>query len=142
MDTIDDIKGLIDTLEGLHARCRESGQNLPTPLILQYRTGGYNTLHQDVYGKTYFPIQAACFLSEPGKDYTGGEFVLTEQVPRAQSRAIVLKPSRGDMIIFTTCFRPIRSTRGYCRASMRHGVSEVLSGERYTLGIIFHEAMS
>lgn len=126
----------------LQAACHAAEQRKPTPLILKYGEGGYNTLHQDLYGDVYFPIQAACFLSEPEEDYTGGEFVLTEQVPRAQSKAIVLKPKRGDMIIFTTNFRPIKGTRGYYRANMRHGVSQVHSGERYTMGLIFHDAVS
>ena len=119
-----------------------AGQTKPTPLILKYAQGGFNTLHQDLYGEVYFPIQVACFLSRPGDDYTGGEFVLAQQVPRAQSKAIVLTPQQGDMIIFTTNFRPIKSSRGYTRASMRHGVSEVHNGERYTVGIIFHDAVS
>lgn len=127
---------------GLQKRCRENGQTKPTPLILKYGKGGYNTLHQDLYGEIYFPMQLAFFLNEPDKDYTGGEFVLTEQVPRAQSKAIVLKPKKGDMIVFTTNFRPVKGTRGYYRAAMRHGVSEVLSGERHTLGVIFHDAVS
>ncbi len=131
-----------ETFEDLQAECHQNGQLKPTPLILQYGEGGYNTLHQDLYGDVYFPLQAACFLSSPGTDYTGGEFVLTEQVPRAQSKAIVLKPEQGDMAIFTTSFRPIQGTRGYYRANMRHGVSEVHTGKRYTMGIIFHDAVS
>lgn len=130
------------TFDGLQGLCREHGQTKPTPLILKYGKGGYNTLHQDLYGEVYFPMQVAFFLNGPDKDYTGGEFVLTEQVPRAQSKAIVLKPQKGDMIIFTTNFRPVKGTRGYYRAAMRHGVSEVLSGERHTLGVIFHDAVS
>ena len=126
----------------LQKRCHENGQTKPTPLILKYGKGGYNTLHQDLYGEIYFPMQLALFLNEPDKDYTGGEFVLTEQVPRAQSKAVVLRPKKGDMIIFTTNFRPVKGTRGYYRAAMRHGVSEVLSGERHTLGVIFHDAVS
>ena len=122
--------------------CHQSGQQKPTPLILQYGKGGYNTLHQDLYGEVFFPIQAACLLSEPGKDFTGGEFVLTEQVPRAQSKAMVLTPNRGDMIIFTTNFRAAKGKHGYYRANMRHGISEVHSGMRYTMGIIFHDAAS
>ncbi|MBE7635468.1 prolyl 4-hydroxylase subunit alpha [Sneathiella sp. P13V-1] len=129
-------------LLSLSEQCQRAGQSKPTPLILKYGQGGYNTLHQDLYGEVYFPIQAACFLNEPGEDYTGGEFVLTEQVPRAQSKAMVLAPRRGDMIIFTTNFRPVLGTRGYYRAKIRHGVSEVKSGNRYTLGIIFHDATS
>lgn len=131
-----------DSYAELQSACHTAGQKKPTPLLLKYETGGYNTLHQDLYGDVYFPIQTACFLSEPNEDYTGGEFVLTEQVPRAQSKAIVLQPKRGDMIIFTTNFRPIKGTRGYYRARMRHGVSEVQSGTRYTMGIIFHDAVS
>jgi hypothetical protein len=130
------------TLAGLSAACQAAGQDKPTPLILKYGPGGYNTLHQDLYGDVFFPLQAACFLSAPDEDYTGGEFVLTEQVPRAQSKAIVLTPKRGDMVLFTTNFRPIKGSRGYYRAKMRHGVSEVHSGQRYTLGIIFHDAKS
>jgi hypothetical protein len=126
----------------LQKLCRDNGQTKPTPLILKYGKGGYNTLHQDLYGEIYFPMQLAFFLNEPDKDYTGGEFVMTEQVPRAQSKAIVLRPKKGDMIIFTTNFRPVKGTRGYYRAAMRHGVSEVLSGERHTLGVIFHDAVS
>jgi hypothetical protein len=122
--------------------CNENGQLKPTPLILKYGKGGFNTLHQDLYGEVYFPMQLAFFLNEPDMDYTGGEFVLTEQVPRSQSKAIVLRPHKGDMIIFTTNFRPVKGSRGYYRAAMRHGVSEVLSGERHTLGVIFHDAVS
>ncbi|PCK06980.1 MAG: prolyl 4-hydroxylase subunit alpha [Alteromonadaceae bacterium] len=126
----------------LQAECRLSNQLKPTPLILKYGQGGFNTLHQDLYGDIYFPLQAAIFLNEPDVDYKGGEFVLMQQVPRAQSKAIVLKPKKGDMIIFTTNFRPIRSARGYSRANMKHGVSEVTSGSRHALGLIFHDAMS
>ena len=126
----------------LQALCRDQGQEKPTVLILKYGKGGFNTLHQDLYGALFFPIQLVIFLSEPDLDYTGGEFVLTEQVPRAQSRAIVLKPQKGDMLLFTTNFRPVQGQRGYYRANMRHGVSELHSGERYTLGIIFHDAVN
>lgn len=127
---------------GLQAMCADAGQTKPTPLILKYGKDGFNTLHQDLYGEVYFPIQLAFFLNEPEIDYTGGEFVLTEQIPRAQSKAIVLRPRKGDMIVFTTNFRPVKGTRGHYRAAMRHGVSEVLSGERHTLGVIFHDAVS
>ena len=130
------------TFDGLQKLCRENGQTKSTPLILKYGKGGFNTLHQDLYGDVYFPMQLAFFLNEPGKDYTGGEFVLTEQLPRAQSKAVVLKPRKGDMIIFTTNFRPVKGSRGYYRAAMRHGVSDVRSGERHTLGVIFHDAVS
>ncbi|WP_423735948.1 2OG-Fe(II) oxygenase [Chitinophaga caseinilytica] len=121
-------------------RCRANGQELPAVLILQYETGGFNTLHQDLYGDVYFPIQAVLFLDEAGKDYTGGEFVLTEQVPRAQSKAIVLQPGKGDILLFTTQFRPLKGSRGFYRAHMKHGVSALRSGHRHTLGIIFHDA--
>jgi len=124
------------------AECHNAGQIKPTPLILKYGPGGFNTLHQDLYGEIYFPIQLAFFLNEPDVDYTGGEFVLTEQTPRAQSKAIVLTPRKGDMIVFTTNFRPIKGSKGYYRVNMRHGVSEVLTGERHTLGVIFHDAVS
>src|SRR5690606_18891529 len=122
-------------------QCRDNGQRQCTVLILKYNNGGHNTLHQDLYGETFFPMQLVLFLSEPDIDYTGGEFVLTQQVPRAQSRVVVLKPRRGDGLIFTTNFRPIKSARGYYRATMKHGVSDVHEGKRYTLGIPFHDAM-
>ncbi len=126
--------------EALLERCRSKGQLLPAALILKYGQGGFNTLHQDLYGEVYFPMQAVLFLNDPGKEYTGGEFVLTEQVPRAQSKAIVLKPGKGDLLVFTTNFRPVKGSKGYYRVNMKHGVSEVGSGERHTLGIIFHDA--
>jgi hypothetical protein len=126
----------------MQQRCWAKNQQKPTVLILKYGEGGHNTLHQDLYGEVYFPIQTVLFLSEPDRDYTGGEFVLTQQTPRAQSKAIVLKPKQGDMLIFTTNFRPVKGSKGYYRANMKHGVSEVLSGERYTLGIIFHDALT
>jgi len=131
-----------NTHEELLAQCRANDQRKATVLILKYGKGGFNTLHQDLYGAVYFPIQAVLFLSEPGEDYTGGEFVLTEQVPRAQSKAMVLRPAKGDMLIFTTNFRPAKGSKGYHRVNMKHGVSEVHEGERYTLGIIFHDALS
>ena len=124
----------------LTAYCHGHGQNRPTPLILKYEQGGYNALHQDLYGDIYFPMQAVIFLSEPGIDHAGGEFVLIEQRPRAQSKAIVLQPQKGDMLIFTTNFRPVKGSKGYYRVNMKHGVGEVTSGNRYTLGIIFHDA--
>jgi hypothetical protein len=131
-----------ETFEELQSLCHQNNQRKPTPLILKYGKGGFNTLHQDLYGEVYFPIQTVLFLNEPDEDYTGGEFVLTQQTPRAQSKAIVLKPKKGDMLVFTTNFRPIKGARGYYRVNMKHGVSEVISGERHTLGIIFHEATS
>jgi len=128
------------TLDELTAYCRALGQNRPTPLVLKYEQGGYNALHQDLYGDIYFPMQAVIFLSQPGEDHEGGEFVLVEQRPRAQSKAIVLRPDKGDMLVFTTNFRPVKGTKGYYRVNMKHGVSEVTSGNRFTLGIIFHDA--
>nr|WP_298922917.1 2OG-Fe(II) oxygenase [uncultured Allomuricauda sp.] len=129
-------------LSELHHQCELHGQSLATPLILKYGKGGYNTLHQDLYGEIYFPLQAVLFLNDPEADYTGGEFVMTQQVPRAQSKAIVLRPKKGSMLIFTTNFRPMKGKNGHYRVTMKHGVSEVRSGERYTLGIIFHDATS
>lgn len=120
--------------------CKNNDQNRATPLLLKYGEGGLNMLHQDLYGDVYFPLQAVAFLSEPGEEYSGGEFVLTEQIPRSQSKATVLTPNRGDILLFTTQFRPEKSTRGYYRVTMKHGVSKVHSGNRYTMGIIFHDA--
>lgn len=131
-----------DSLHELHQQCQIHGQTKATALILKYGAGGFNTLHQDLYGEVYFPLQLVLFLNEPEQDYTGGEFVLTEQIPRAQSRAIVLRPRLGEMLIITTNFRPVPSLRGYTRAAMRHGVSTVHSGARHTAGIIFHDAVS
>jgi hypothetical protein len=128
--------------EELQKLCHENNQVQPTVLILKYGKGGHNTLHQDLYGDIFFPIQLVLFLNEPDEDYTGGEFVLTQQIPRAQSKAIVLKPRKGDMLIFTTNFRPIKGSKGYYRVNMKHGVSELHEGERHTLGIIFHDALS
>lgn len=121
-------------------KCKASQQTRPTPLILRYEAGGFNTLHQDLYGAVYFPFQIVFALSKPGRDYTGGEFVLIEQVPRAQSKARVISLEQGDALIFTTNFRPVKSTRGHYRATMKHGVSEVTSGVRYAMGLIFHDA--
>lgn len=123
-------------------QCYLAGQTKPTVLILKYGRGGFNTLHQDLYGDVYFPMQTVLFLNQPNQDYTGGQFVLTEQIPRAQSKAIVLQPNRGDMLIFTTNFRPVRGSKGYYLVNMKHGVSEVHDGERHTLGIIFHDALN
>jgi hypothetical protein len=121
-------------------QCHINGQQKATPLILKYEKGGFNTLHQDLYGEVYFPIQIVLMLSEPDIDFTGGEFIFTQQVPRAQSKAVVLKPQKGDVIIFTTHFKPEKGTKGYYRVNMKHGVSEVREGSRYALGIIFHDA--
>ncbi|MDQ1087713.1 2OG-Fe(II) oxygenase [Siphonobacter sp. SORGH_AS_1065] len=123
-------------------QCHQNGQTKATVLILKYGTGGFNTLHQDLYGDVYFPIQLVLFLNEPNKDYFGGEFVLTQQIPRAQSKALVVSPQKGDGLIFTTNFKPEKGTKGYYRIFMKHGVSEVKAGERHTLGIIFHDAIS
>lgn len=123
-------------------QCHESGQQKATVLILKYGKGGFNTLHQDLYGDVYFPIQIVLFLNEPDNDFTGGEFVLTQQIPRAQSKAIVLKPRKGDLLIFTTNFKPEKGAKGYYRVNMKHGVSEVKEGKRHTLGIIFHDAVN
>ncbi|AFH63736.1 2OG-Fe(II) oxygenase [Paenibacillus caseinilyticus] len=121
-------------------RCRLQGQRRPTPLILKYEEGGYNCLHQDLYGDVYFPFQAVFALNQHGKDYTGGEFLLVEQRPRAQSRGHVITLEQGEGLIFPTRDRPVPGTRGYYRATLRHGVSTVTSGTRYTLGIVFHDA--
>ncbi len=129
-----------ETLDELLMYCHQFDQRKPTPLILKYKKGDFNTLHQDLYGEVFFPMQVVLFLNEPGRDYDGGEFVLTQQTPRAQSKAIVLKPHKGDMLIFATKFRPVKGTRGYYRAMMKHGVSEVTMGERHTVGVIFHDA--
>jgi len=122
-------------------QCHEKDQTRPTPLLLTYKKGDYNTLHQDLYGAIYFPMQAVVFLDEPGSDYTGGEFVLIEQKPRMQSKSIVLAPKKGDAVILTTHSRPVNGTRGHYKAAMKHGVSPLHSGHRKTLGIIFHDAI-
>ncbi|WP_395397035.1 2OG-Fe(II) oxygenase [Novosphingobium sp. BL-8A] len=121
-------------------RCHEAGQRRPTPLLLQYGRGDYNCLHQDLYGDHVFPLQVAVLLSEPGRDFTGGEFVLTEQRPRMQSRATVVPLSKGDAVLFAVNSRPQRGTRGDYRVNLRHGVSTLRTGQRHTLGIIFHDA--
>jgi hypothetical protein len=131
-----------DRFDDLKKLCSKNNQNQPTVLVLKYGKYGYNTLHQDLYGDVFFPFQLVFFLNEPDVDYTGGEFVLTQQIPRAQSKAIVLKPRKGDMLIITTNFMPIIGSTGYYRAQMRHGVSEVHYGNRHTLGIIFHDALT
>lgn len=130
------------THQELLKQCHDNNQLKATVLILKYGKSGFNTLHQDLYGDVYFPMQIVLFLNEPDEDFTGGEFVLTQQTPRAQSKAIVLKPKKGDILVFTTNFRPVKGTKGYYRVNMKHGVSEIHSGERYTLGIIFHDALS
>jgi hypothetical protein len=131
-----------DTFPELQTLCHANNQTKPTVLILKYGKGGHNTLHQDLYGEIFFPMQVVLFLNEPDEDFTGGEFVLTQQTPRAQSKAIVLKPRKGDMLMFTTNFRPVKGSKGYYRVNMKHGVSELHNGERHTLGIIFHDALN
>jgi len=136
--------GVAERYPGEHAaflrQCHEAGQRRPTPLLLQYVPGDFNCLHQDLYGELAFPIQVAILLSEPGRDFTGGEFVLTEQRPRMQSRVEVVPLRQGDAVAFAVHNRPVRGTKGSYRVNLRHGVSRVHSGMRHTVGIIFHDA--
>jgi hypothetical protein len=122
------------------AQCHQAGQKKPTPLMLHYEAGGYNCLHQDLYGDVSFPLQMVLLLGQAGRDWDGGEFILVEQQPRAQSKAEVVDGSQGQAILFTTRYRPVKGARGYYRVNLRHGVSRVHRGTRYTLGIIFHDA--
>jgi hypothetical protein len=122
------------------ARCSAAGQARPTPLLLRYGPGDYNCLHQDLYGAEAFPLQVAILLSRPGEDFTGGEFLLAEQRPRRQSRGTVVPLAQGDAVVFPVSERPVRGSRGYYRTRMKHGVSTIRSGERFTLGLIFHDA--
>jgi len=127
-------------LDEFLAVCADHGQTKPTPLLLRYEAGGYNCLHQDLYGDVAFPLQMTCLLSEEGQDFTGGEFLLVEQRPRAQSTGSVVPLGRGQIVIFATRHRPAQGTRGPYRVTLRHGVSRITSGRRYTLGVIFHDA--
>ena len=129
-----------DTHDDFLQRCHEAGQTRPTPLLLRYHAGDYNCLHQDLYGEHVFPLQVAVLLSQPGEDFDGGEFVLTEQRPRMQSRAEVVPLRRGDAVVFAVHHRPMRGTRGTYRVNLRHGVSRVRSGRRHVLGLVFHDA--
>jgi hypothetical protein len=128
--------GLDDYLD----RCHAAGQQRPTPLILKYQAGDYNCLHQDLYGELVFPLQATVLLSAPGGDFDGGEFLLVEQRPRMQSKGEVVPLGQGDAVIFAVNHRPVAGSRGFYRATMRHGVSRLRSGHRFTLGVIFHDA--
>ncbi|HEY7514003.1 MAG TPA: 2OG-Fe(II) oxygenase [Vicinamibacteria bacterium] len=121
-------------------RCHAAGQTRPTPLLLRYQTGGFNALHQDLYGDVAFPLQLTVFLSRPGRDFTGGEFLLVEQRPRSQSVGDSLQLGQGEAVVFPNRHRPVRGRRGFHRASVRHGVSRLHSGHRYALGVIFHDA--
>jgi hypothetical protein len=128
------------THEAFLERCHDAGQTRPTPLLLKYDPGDYNCLHQDLYGDIVFPLQVAILLSRPGQDFTGGEFVLTEQRPRMQSRPEVVSLAQGEAVIFAVNHRPAQGSRGFYRVTMRHGVSRLRSGHRFTLGIIFYDA--
>jgi uncharacterized protein len=140
METLADSRRFPPTLEAFLAVCAKAGQKQPTPLLLRYEAGGYNCLHQDLYGEVAFPLQVAVMLTRPGRDYTGGEFLLVEQRPRSQSAGEAITAGRGEMVIFTNRLRPVRGSRGFYRVNVRHGVSRVRSGHRLTLGIIFHDA--
>ena len=129
-----------DDLDSFLQVCRKHGQRKPTPLLLYYKTGGYNCMHQDLYGEIAFPLQMTCVLSQEGKDFSGGDLLLIEQRPRAQSRGTAIALQQGEALIFPNRYRPVPSSRGYYRVNIRHGISTVTSGERYSLGVIFHDA--
>jgi hypothetical protein len=128
------------TFDAYLAQCHAAGQTRPTPLVLKYAVGDYNRLHQDLYGALFFPLQLTILLSDPQQDFSGGEFLLVEQRPRLQSRGEVVPLGQGEAVIFPVHHRPVKTARGFSRATMRHGVSRIRSGQRYTLGIIFHDA--
>jgi hypothetical protein len=136
--------GLSDVFPERHSSflhiCASNGQTRATPLLLHYESGDFNCLHQDVYGAVAFPLQLTCFLSQPGADYEGGEFVIVEQQPRAQSKAEVITAQQGQVVIFATLYRPVKGNRGFYRASLRHGVSRLKRGVRFTLGVIYHDS--
>jgi hypothetical protein len=136
----DEVPRFPEKLADFIAQCHRSGQKRPTPLLLKYGAGDFNCLHQDLYGEIVFPFQVTFFLSQRGEDFEGGEFILAEQRPRRQSRVEALSPEQGDAVVFSVHHRPVQGAHGYYRATLRHGVSTVRSGQRYTLGIIFHDA--
>lgn len=140
MERLGDKQRFPEILSEFLAVCHRHGQKKPTPLLLHYDAGDYNCLHQDLYGEVAFPLQLTCFLSQPERDYRGGEFVLVEQRPRAQSKSEVIAPRQGEIVIFTTRYRPVQGSKGYYRVHLRHGVARVRAGVRYTLGVIFHDA--
>ncbi len=140
MEALADERRFPGSLTRFTAECKAAGQNKATPLLLHYETGGYNCLHQDLYGDIAFPLQLVVFLSQAGTDYTGGDFLLVEQRPRAQSIGHAIHAAQGEAVVFTTRWRPVKGSRGYYRANIKHGVSPLLSGTRYTLGIIYHDA--
>ncbi len=140
MEALGDATRYPERLSQFTAACHAAGQHKATPLLLHYEAGGYNCLHQDLYGDVAFPLQLVCFLSERETDYTGGDFLLVEQRPRAQSMGHAIHARRGEAVVFTTRYRPVKGTRGFYCANIKHGVSPLLSGTRYTLGIIYHDA--
>jgi len=140
MEALGDATRFPPDLARFTAQCHAAGQRKATPLLLHYEAGGYNCLHQDLYGDVTFPLQLVCMLSEPEADYTGGDFLLVEQRPRAQSAGHAIHARRGDAVVFTTRYRPVKGARGFYRANIRHGVSPLVSGTRHTLGIIYHDA--